>query len=951
MTKKSFSASHWFAQNKITINESRDHVIKDISQRIDPFSGILAPFMDVGNDDVKLKSELNRFFVPGWKGESLISKNIKTFVKALDDFQADAFNQFMKNEKFSKRLKLAIFEEFLDFAEFKAIACAGIEDYNDFWRELSNKESEFSTELNHFVRIFSFRIVVIYLLKVRFITSLHEETDINFDIKNIYYPNSFLTSIFRPASSTELKARSFEQNIFSWYRPSSNLKNDLLSFKEISLELNITEIIKTISIKSEEILAQKTYYSHAISHKQFGLYLNSLLLNFPIWKNTLNEKTSCSFKLPNHSTEIISCKYTGDYLESLSLSHWLAQDYKKDLKWDQILCPDFKDSDFESGLYLKHINELQFLTFLAEIAKSQGREPINFICDVINSHLRNRKNSSEVQGSLNLEDSALNVSTYDRVIINLNLYPKNNPQHYLFSKINGQKSYLKDDGLIFVISSKKIFIPSQTNKVEQLLKEFKVEGVFNLESVEGKGEIGNYIYVFSKREEEFKNIPEGYKQACLNFRYTGSLNTFHKFEKLTLLTNQFFQKNLGDLPPIYQCGDTDVRLEFYQDAIIGGQLIHSSTKDSSNITHPGFFKQLMGMCQPLSDLFEFESINFENSKGNDNDNTLFELNNGFERECAEYVFIVDQRSKNEVNLEIINTNLLEAKSYEYGHRLCSYFYAHFKWPDIQLQALQNFFLSRVGKQIINLTFNNELRRVKGNLSKLLAPKFYRNYTQLPLHIEEGLVLLEKKPDEILSLYPKQLEQGFSNLELFLPNLVKDYPCEVLSKLSHFKKSVQKSIDMLGDTNKGGSLNFKNPALMTPLLLAKTNPIYPENPEIFVDFNSDTHNLIHNSLDQIKLTSSKIHGDMVYGIELYHKGEKVLTLFSDEDMTYFLDFLLKQTIGVSISQVLKGIAVPELTNLKSIVDSYKSLMRTIIDVESRLLMLHDRLLSSAILQGN
>ena len=337
MTKKSFSASHWFAQNKITINESRDHFIKDKSQKVEATAGILAPFMEVQPDNMKLESELNKFFVPGWKGESLISKNIKTFVKTLDDFHKDAFGQFMRNEKFSKRIKLAIFEEFLDFAEFKAIACAGIENYNDFWKELKNEDSKFSSEIRHFVEILSFRIVVIYLLKVRFITSLHQETDMDFDVKNIYYPNSFLTSVFRPASSTELKASSFEQNIFSWYRPNSGLKNDLLKFKDICCELKITEIIKTISIRSEEILAQKTYYSHAISHKQFGLYLNSLLLNFPIWKNTLNEKISCPFKLPNHATEIISCKFTGDYLESLALSHWLAQDAKKELKWDQIL--------------------------------------------------------------------------------------------------------------------------------------------------------------------------------------------------------------------------------------------------------------------------------------------------------------------------------------------------------------------------------------------------------------------------------------------------------------------------------------------------------------------------------------------------------------------------------------------------------------------------------------
>ena len=39
-------------------------------------------------------------------------------------------------------------------------------------------------------------------------------------------------------------------------------------------------------------------------------------------------------------------KFVGDYLESLALSHWLAQDHNSDIKWEQILCPDFKKNDF-----------------------------------------------------------------------------------------------------------------------------------------------------------------------------------------------------------------------------------------------------------------------------------------------------------------------------------------------------------------------------------------------------------------------------------------------------------------------------------------------------------------------------------------------------------------------------------------------------------------------------
>ncbi len=949
MNKKTFSASNWFAQEKIDIIDNTD-IIRDRSNESSPSSSVLAPFMEAQEEKIGVETDLNRFFIPGWKGESLISKNIKSFIKTLDIFHKDAYQQFIKNEKFSKRLKISIYEEFIDYANHQAIACAGIENYLDFWSEVKNPDSEFRADIEHFITIFSFRIVVIYLLKVRFISSLHEKTNLKFEMKNIYYPNSFLTSIFRPASSTELKARSFEQNIFSWYRPSSNLKDNLLTFKDICGDLKITDIIKTISLKSEEILAKKNLYSHSISHKQFGLFLNSLLINFPAWKNTLNEKNSCAYKIPNQTTEIISCKYTGDYLESLSLSHWLAQDLKKDIKWDQILCPDFKDTDFSSGIYFQHINELQFLTFLTEIASLQGREPISFICDVINSHLRNRTESHTAQSNMFLEESTLNISTYDRVIVNLNLYPKNNPGHYLFNQISSQLDQLKDDGLIFVFSSKKMFTPSQKSKVEQLLKDFKVEGVFDLEKVEGKGEIGNFLYILSKRNNLYTSEDSANKQACLKFRFSGTLTSFHKFEKVTLTVNNFFKKHIGDLPAIYQTSDTDIRMEFFQDAIIAGQLINSSTKDSANITHPGFFKKLMGMCHPLSDFFDLNPINLSENFDQSEAGTFFADNHGFEKENSPHIIIVDQRLKDEVKIEIISSKLLEVKAYEYGHNFCSYFYAYPKWTESHFSPIQDFLKSSIGKQIINLTFNNELRKVKGNLSKLLIPKFFKESAKLPSHLLEGLKLLTMSPEDITNLHPSGLEKAFHNLEAFLPNIAKDYPCAVLSLLSHFNKAIEKSDDMLGDDQSQQKINFNNPILKTPLLMTKTNTIYPHNQDVFADFNGDCHHLIHNRLDKIKRVQETIHGEQTFGIELIHQNEKVLTLYSDEDMTAFLEFLLKQTIGMQISQILKNVAVPQLADLKPIVSSYKSLTRTIKGIQTNMPLLSNRLIRSAILEG-
>ena len=86
----------------------------------------------------------------------------------------------------------------------------------------------------------------------------------------------------------------------------------------LSKDLAITEIIKNVSVRTQVKQDQGKVYSHALSQVSLGLFLNSLQINFPMWIETIEGKTIPSGSLEQE--EIISCKYFGDYLESLSLS-------------------------------------------------------------------------------------------------------------------------------------------------------------------------------------------------------------------------------------------------------------------------------------------------------------------------------------------------------------------------------------------------------------------------------------------------------------------------------------------------------------------------------------------------------------------------------------------------------------------------------------------------------
>lgn len=947
MNRKPFKANHWFVNNSRSKNPTAQ--LPTNVDRQNP--SISIPVFPTFDNTEQLSSEhnqgMNRFFTPGWKGESLISKEVKKFLNVLDRLHKDVKYTFDHIPNLNKKLKVNIFNEFLSYAECKAINCSHLDNYQTFWSELANENSQYKKELESFKQIYCFRISVLFILKIRFISVILKKTNRKFELKNLIYPNSFLTNIFQKGSSKELKAKALEQNIFSWYKPNENVHSDLVDIYEICDELSITEIIKNISIKSEQILNQNTPYSHSLSHKNFGLFLNSLLINFPLWLNNFNRRFNSPYRLTNDGMEVISCKFAGSYLESLSLSHWLAQENNRYMKWEQILCPDFKGGDFETGLYIKIVNELQFLTFLAQIANAQERNPIDFVSKVVSGHLHNRKSSGSTQRDLLFNDVSVKHSTYDRIILNINDFPKNNVQHFIINQIQQNSKDLKENGLIYLISQKKLFVPSQKSKIDSLLKKFKLEGVFDLEHVKGKGEVGSYIYIFSKVRNINLKEYNTKKQSCFTFRLHGSLDTFQHFNYMTMMVQSFFFANLSDVPPMYHKERNGFKLEFFQDAIVDGRLINSTNKDSSKITHPQFFNNLMKSCHPFDYFFDIQNIKFDHQSTFDN--SFLNLPSDSYRSHAPFVVIVDSRSKDKTtNIEIINYQALEAKAYEYGHSVCSYFEITPKWPGLNLDAIRDYFVAPVGKQIIDLTFNNETRNIKANLGKLLIPKFFIPSNTIPEHIDIGLNLFKLNTEQILSKHPGQIERDFISINRLIFDLAKHYPAQITGYVSSFKRNIQKCIDQLGVSKTRSVINFNNPVLKSPLVLSKTYPIYPQNNDIFIEFNSEhAVKLVHNQLEKINLTTSENDGFTNYGIQLFANNEVILTMYSDIEMIKFLEFIFSNVIGSPISKILQGVQVPGLEDLKNIMQSYNSMKRILTELSEKLPPLFEQLITHSI----
>jgi len=136
-------------------------------------------------------------------------------------------------------------------------------------------------------------------------------------------------------------------------------------------------------------------------------------------------------------------------------------------------------------------------------------------------------------------------------------------------------------------------------------------------------------------------------------------------------------------------------------------------------------------------------------------------------------------------------------------------------------------------------------------------------------------------------------------------------------------------------------------LKTPLLLSKTYPIYPDNKDVFTEFNPEGLDRIHHPLSSIKKTSKKTNDYTNYALELYVEDLKIITLYSDENMVTFIEFLLENVLQTPVAKILQGIQVPKLDDLQSIILSHDSLHRSLSEIVLKVNKDFDQLVNSII----
>jgi hypothetical protein len=878
LNKERFSAFNWIQDSNQSTKHSSDHKVSS-NTVLPPFHRFLSPLQ-------KEQHYVTKYLNPGWSGKSLCSKNYFKALSFLQTLQGDLFYT-LKNEVFPpKHLKL-IYNEYKNYFIPKEGTCLSIDQFSFQLKNLGQENAL----LNDFANYYSARLVMQYFLQLRLLKTIYQKLQISENMKELLSPPLALNKIFAKGTSKELKAKCLETNQYSWYRPAEVRLPQVTMLFNLSNLLSFPETLKLLHALQKQQSHEQ--YSHALSHLGIGLLVNCLQVNLPKWYK--NQVTTS--QVSHQSISIESSLYVGDFLEELSVSHWIAQENNSHFKWDEILCPHFAQYNLELSPFEFFYNELQQLQLLCEIQPHYNVPLLEFITHVF--HRWQKNVYSQQQTEFFLENTPVNANThFDRVILSYLQGNKNNTHHGLIQKIQNALSHIKEDGYLLVLTNQNLYLPSQSHKILNLFKSLTPICTIDLSQIKGKGESPDFIYVLRKKI----GIEVNNNSSAINstFRFSGNLHSFQSFCHIPEELNKFFQRFIKQTPTIFQNNSHDheagIQFDFYQSPIINGVQVYSNDNDSHQVTHPQFLKKLLYNTMPLNYFFHItllDSRELMDSKPS----WSFEQKLPLAREGEvgiqddnNLILILDLKEVHLPKISLTTPQRIKEKIQEFGLSECYYYRLVPKFKSVNLTLFNLFIDSKIGKQIAGISLVGNKNQVRSKINSLLVPAFiiensFRTNSLNLNNLPEVKNYLEAIQFNNLSL--NELAQNLQTLSEY-QSLLSDVISKSKVELAHWKE-----------------IDFNTPSIRNSLFQMKLVPIYPHNQELNIEFHCQ-----HNHLNQLSIEKHEMSFDPVLSkIHLISNNTTQVTFSGNSALIIFIHFLLKQLPKMTILNLLTNVKVP------------------------------------------
>jgi hypothetical protein len=405
------------------------------------------------------------------------------------------------------------------------------------------------------------------------------------------------------------------------------------------------------------------------------------------------------------------------------------------------------------------------------------------------------------------------------------------------------------------------------------------------------------------------------KESCLSFEFKGSLSRFNKFNKLVEELQKFIRNKNAITTPIYINEiEKDISFEFHQDAIIEGKLVSSvASKDNGHLPHPRFFKNLTESCTSLESFFHVEQITPDDFQAMKRSvaSELLGLRIGPEKQYP-LLLIVNQTEPLDVRIELTTTDSYRAKVEQYGTAFFYYFGLIPKNQVINLNVFREFFSSPMGHQIIQMQLSDGPTKLKAKLKALLIPNFFARTQFMPAELQGAFKMLDFSVSDLKSHHPIELLTEFEMMKKHFGLNADLYPWHLLGLLSHFKIQLKATLEDFG-SNKTNSVSFANPLISEGLVKLKTNAIYPNNADVYIDYKIKTHEEL-----QLPLTSAVLKNEGEESVLVLKCQDKdIVHLHASQLMNQFIKFILQNANGVKVADILVNLRIPDLVDLMNV----------------------------------
>jgi hypothetical protein len=154
------------------------------------------------------------------------------------------------------------------------------------------------------------------------------------------------------------------------------------------------------------------------------------------------------------------------------------------------------------------------------------------------------------------------------------------------------------------------------------------------------------------------------------------------------------------------------------------------------------------------------------------------------------------------------------------------------------------------------------------------------------------------------------------MAILLKDLPK-YPWYTTGLLSALKQELEKTLDQFGLAGNHQNSNYTNPLVINGLTSCASFGLFPHHPDIYTKMLLPHLNA---PLTQLYIQTDK---DDNQCLQLAHENEVVAELYSEKEMLQFLKFIINEAKGASIGQILQGVQVPRINDLKQSLKSFKN----------------------------